>query len=421
VARAHVIAAAPAAATPEERRATAEERRATAWSCAYHFLLFAAYYTVRPLRDAMGLRGNVKTLPWLFAGTLAGIVVLTPLFAALVERLPRRRFVPIVYHFFAANLVVFFVVLHGAPSTTAARLFFIWTSVFNLFAISIFWGFMADRFDRAAAARRFGVIALGGTLGAMAGAAVTSLLAEPLGATNLTLVAALLLEASVLCFYRVAAGSELRNHDSDIPRKPVWHFAVALARSPYLLALAGYMLIYTVTSTFAYFEQARLVQAAVHGDAARAALFARMDLAVNLASVVLQASLTALLLRRAGVTATLLVLPAVTIIGFAVVALRPSLMTIVGFQVARRTADYFAARPARELCFVVVNREEKYAAKSFIDTFIYRGGDALAAGAFGLVGVVAPVVALPLCAAWMVVAIFLGRGLGRRQRQLATS
>jgi AAA family ATP:ADP antiporter len=397
--------------------ARADERRATAWACAYHFLLFAAYYTIRPLRDAMGLRGNVKTLPWLFAGTLAAIVVVTPLFAALVERLPRRKFLPLVYHFFAANLVVFFFVLRGTPTTTAARIFFVWTSVFNLFAVSIFLAFMAYRFDRDAAARRFGVIALGGTLGAMAGAAVTSFLAERIGATNLTLSAALLLEAAVLCFYRCAAGSAIRAREADAPKRPVWHFAVVLARSPYLLLLAGYMLIYTISSTFAYLEQARLVQASVHGDAARTALFARMDLAVNLASVVLQATLTSLLLRRAGVTATLLLLPALTFAGFAALAAHPTLALIVVFQVARRTTDYFAARPARELCFVVVGREEKYAAKSFIDTFIYRGGDALGASAFGIVGAVAPVVALPLCAAWVAVAIFLGR----RQRRLATA
>jgi AAA family ATP:ADP antiporter len=186
---------------------------------------------------------------------------------------------------------------------------------------------------------------------------------------------------------------------------------------PYLLALVAYMFFYTISSTFAYLEQARLVQASVHGDAARTALFARMDLAVNLASIVLQALFTSLLLRRAGVTATLLLLPAVTLAGFAALAARPSLWLIVGFQVARRTTDYFAARPARELCFVVVGREEKYAAKSFIDTFIYRGGDALGASAFGLVGAVAPIVAVPLCAVWIAVAIFLGG----RQRRLSTA
>lgn len=394
-----------------------DERRATAWACAYHFLLLAAYYTIRPLRDAMGLRGNVKTLPWLFAGTLAAIVVLTPIFAALVERLPRRRFVPLVYHFFAANLVAFFVILHGSPSTTAARAFFIWTSVFNLFAVSVFWGFMADRFDRAAAARRFGMIALGGTVGAMAGAGITSLFAARLGATNLTLLAALLLEAAVVCFHRIAATGELRARDADIPRKPVWHFVVVLARSPYLLAIAGYMFLYPITSTFAYFVQAELVQAAVHGDAARTVLFARMDLAVNCASVVLQATMTSLLLRRAGVTATLALLPAVTLAGFGALAVHPTLALIVGFQIVRRTVDYFAARPAREVCYVVVGREEKYAAKSFIDTFVYRGADAVGAGTFGVAAAAVPMLAVPLCVIWLGVAIFLGG----RQRRLADS
>ena len=394
-----------------------DERRAALWSSGYHFLLLAAYYTVRPLRDAMGLRGNVKTLPWLFVGTLAAMALATPLFAALVERLPRRRFLPLLYHFFAANLLVFFFVLRSSPSTVAARAFFIWTSVFNLFAVSVFWGFMADRFAAAAAARRFGFIALGGTAGAMAGAGLTSLLAERIGAANLTLVAALLLEAAVICFFQIAANREFRNRDSEIPHRPVWSFAAALVRSPYLLALAGYMLLYTTTSTFAYLEQARLAQAAVHGDAARTALFARMDLAVNLCSLVLQASATALLLRRAGITATLLILPTVTLLGFAGLALRPSLALLVVFQVARRTTDYFAARPARELCYVVVGRDEKYAAKSFIDTFVYRGGDALGASAFGLVGAVAPVVALPICAAWIAISVFLGA----RQRRRASS
>lgn len=393
-----------------------DERRAALWAAAYHFLLLAAYYTVRPLRDAMGLRGNVKTLPWLFVGTLAATVLLTPPFAALVERLPRRRFIPLVYHFFAANLVAFVLLLRASPSPTAARVFFIWTSVFNLFAVSVFWGFMADRFDAAAAARRFGMIALGGTLGAIAGAGLTSLVAESLGAANLTLVAALLLEGAIFCFYRVAAGAQ-SDGAAQIPRRPVWAFAVALVRSPYLIGIGGYMLIYTVTSSFAYFEQARLAQAAVPGDGARTALFARMDLAVNLCSVGLQATATPLLMRLAGVTATLSVLPLVTLAGFAALALRPSLALIVAFQVARRTADYFAARPAREACYVVVGREEKYAAKSFIDTFVYRSGDALGAGAFGLAGaVVAPVAALPLCAAWLVIAVFLGR----RQRRLAS-
>lgn len=384
-----------------------DEALAARWAFAYHFLLMAAWYVLRPLRDAMGLRGNVKTLPWLFVATLLATLVLAPPFAALVERTPRRRFVPLAYRFFALQLVAFALLLRGSPSVTIARVFFVWATVFTLFVVSVFWGVMADRFDAAGAARRFGMIALGGTLGAMAGAALDAWLAVPLGAANLALVAAALLEAALFCFRRVADGAF-----TDRPRapRPPWSFAVALVRSPYLLGIAGYLVLYTVTGTFAYFEQARLAQAAVHGDAARTQLFARIDLAVNLASVVLQALATPLLMRRAGVTATLTLLPLVTLAGFAALAARPSLSLIVAFQIARRTTDYFAARPAREACWVVVGREEKYAAKSFLDTFVYRGGDAIGAGAFGLVGAVAaPWIALPLCALWIAVALFVGR------------
>jgi AAA family ATP:ADP antiporter len=404
--------------------ALAAERRVTAWAAAYHFLLLSSYYVVRPLRDAMGLKGDVKKLPWLMLATLVAMALTTPLFAALVDRLPRRRFVPLVYHLLALQLGGFAIALAGTPSVVVARAFFIWASVFNLFAVSVFWGFMADRFAPAAAARRYGVIAFGGTLGAMAGAAIATLLASRIDPARLPWIAALLLEAAVFCFFRVSNGATLRPRstvadatvvvtgvaDADkAPAQGTWHFVRTLAHSPYLGAIAGYMLLYTITSTFAYLEQARLVQAAVHGDAARTALFARMDLWVNLASLVLQALCTRWLLDKGGVTVTLSILPALTLAGFAALAIHPSLGLIIAFQIARRTTDYFAARPARELCYVVVDRESKYAAKSFIDTFVYRGGDALGAAAFGLVGVVAPVVALPVCAVWLVLTLVLGR------------
>jgi AAA family ATP:ADP antiporter len=201
------------------------------------------------------------------------------------------------------------------------------------------------------------------------------------------------------------------------PRLGTLHFARTLVHSRYLGAIAGYMLLYTITSTLAYLEQARLVHAALRDDAARTALFARIDLWVNLATLALQARCTRWLLVRAGVTLTLLTMPALTLAGFAALALRPSLALLIAFQVARRTVEGVAARPARELCYIAVDRESKYAAKSFIDTFVYRSGDALGAAAFAVVGTVAPVVALPVCLAWLV----LATALGRLQRRLSTT
>jgi AAA family ATP:ADP antiporter len=251
----------------------------------------------------------------------------------------------------------------------------------------------------------------------MAGAGIATTLTTAIGPSRLPFVAAFLLEATVFCFHRISHDGEPRDGAVDVPpRHSLWDLARTLSRSPYLGAIAGYMLLYTITSTFAYLEQARLVQSSVVGDAARTALFARMDLWVNVASIALQALATRWLLARAGVTITLLLLPILTLAGFAALALRSSLILVVGFQVARRTTDYFAARPARELCYVVVDRDAKYAAKSFIDTFVYRGGDALGAGAFGLVGVIAPVVAIAVCTIWLAIAFILGRMQHRLSR-----
>ena len=188
-----------------------------------------------------------------------------------------------------------------------------------------------------------------------------------------------------------------------------------LVRSPYLLGIAGYLFCYTITSTFAYFEQARIVSAAIADERARAALFARVDLWVNLASVIMQATLTAALLGRLGVARTLALLPLLTMAGFALLIVHPTLAALVVFQVVRRAVDYAAARPARELCFTVLDRDDKYASKSFIDTFIYRGGDMLGAATSGLVGGAAAWCALPVCAIWIGVALFVGA----RQARLA--
>ncbi|MGA8917356.1 MAG: MFS transporter, partial [Pseudolabrys sp.] len=175
--------------------ATPQERAAALWSFAYFFALLAGYYVLRPLRDQMGIAGGVKNLPWLFTATFITLLVAQPLYGALVARLPRARFIPIVYHFFVANLVLFWVLLtFGVETVLVARIFFVWVSVFNLFAVAVFWSFMADLFTSEQGKRLFGFIGAGGTAGALLGPIMTIWLSVPLGPVNLMIAAAVLLE-----------------------------------------------------------------------------------------------------------------------------------------------------------------------------------------------------------------------------------
>ncbi|HEX2569555.1 MAG TPA: MFS transporter [Polyangia bacterium] len=407
-----------------------EEYAALLWGGAYYFCLLASYYVLRPLRETVGVAGGVKNLPYLFLGTLAGTLALNPLLSWLVSRFPRRRFVPWVYHFFAAHILIFYALMRGfelGKDPFLARVFFVWTSVFNLFVVSVFWGFMADLFRQEQGKRLFGFIGLGGTLGAMAGAAATEHLSR-LGPVHLLLLSAALLEVAVVCISRlvrlfrvdaVAPGTPATKGAQGGTGKNVLDGVTRVLGSPYLLGICLFMLLYTLTSTFLYFEQARLV-ASLKGDAARTGMFARIDFYVNVVTMLCQVLITGRLLERLGVGPTLVALPVITLLGFVGLAVVPGLGLLLAFQVLRRGMDYGVTRPAREVLFTVLAREDKYQAKSFIDTFVYRGGDALAAAVYNLLAAggmsVLTLVTLPLCILWAVVSLLLGR----RQAQLAT-
>src|SRR6266853_1267723 len=191
--------------------ATAPERSAALWSFVYFFTLLAGYYVLRPLRDQMGIAGGVKNLPWLFTATFLSLLAAQPLYGELVARLPRVRFISIVYHFFVANLVLFWVLLtFDVEKVIVARVFFVWVSVFNLFAVAVFWSFMADLFSSEQGKRLFGFIGAGGTAGALLGPVVTIVLSVPLGPTNLLIAAAVFLEAAVLCVHQLERSGNAR-------------------------------------------------------------------------------------------------------------------------------------------------------------------------------------------------------------------
>ncbi|HZN55950.1 MAG TPA: hypothetical protein VFB67_11600 [Candidatus Polarisedimenticolaceae bacterium] len=392
------------------------------WAFLYFFAILCAYYILRPLRDEMGIIGGVKNLPWQFTGTFVVMLLAVPVYSAVVARFPRRTIIPIVYRFCAINLLAFLLFDRaGVSPVWIARVFFVWVSVFSLFVVSIFWSFMVDTFGQAQGKRLFGAIAAGGSLGAIAGPALAAALVRPWGRPALYVASALLLEGGVFCVRRLVAwGRTAEAEDAGrAPDRPVGGgvlagFRLALA-SPYLLAISGMMLAYTVTSTVIYADQARIVSASIADPSARTALFATIDLWVNVVALLLQSLVTGWVLTALGIAAALCVLPILTAGGFLGMAGVPGLAALVAVQIARRGTQYGLERPSREVLFTVVSTEEKYKAKAFIDTIVFRGGDAASIWAYDAVRSLGPPPAavttgmLVVCAAWIGLAIVASR------------
>jgi AAA family ATP:ADP antiporter len=399
-----------------------QEVSATLLGFAWFFCLLGGYYLLRPLRDALGLAGGAEELQWLFTGTFVAMLALVPLFGALVTKLPPSRFVPLGYRFFTAGILVFCVLIaNGVQSVWVGRVFFVWISVFNLFVISIFWSVLADCFSNEQGRRLFGFIAAGGTAGTFAGPLLAASLVTVLGPVALTLAAALLLEAALQCFYRLyprggATGLHQDNAGAATATgdlRPIGGGMLSglslIARSPYLLGVCAYLMLHTAASTFMYFEQGRIVAGAFADTASRTRFFALVDLGVSTLTLLLQLFVTGRLMKRLGIGTALVLLPIVSALAFAAVALSPGVPVLAAAaQALRRAFDYAIARPAREVLFTVVGREAKYKAKykakNAIETVVYRSGDAisgwisagLGALGFGFAGLAA--LAIPLAA-----------------------
>jgi ATP:ADP antiporter, AAA family len=403
--------------------ATPQERAAALWSFGYFFALLAGYYVLRPLRDQMGIAGGVKNLPWLFTATFVTLIVAQPLYGALVAKLPRARFIPIVYHFFVANLALFWLLLTlDIAPVIVARVFFVWVSVFNLFAVAVFWSFMADLFTAEQGKRLFGFIGAGGTAGALLGPVITIWLSVPLGAVNLLIAAAVLLEIAVFCVYRLehaaAARAEAQSGVRAEPERVGGNAFAAVPeviRSPYLLGVGLWVSLLSFCATIVYFEQANIIAAAVHDRDTQTRLFAGIDLAVGLLSLATQLLVTGQVLKRFGTGIAAGALPGVYVVGFAALFLSPTLAVVVTLQVVQRWMNFAIANPARQVFFTVLARGEKYKAKNLIDVVVYRGSDALYGWVFdslqalGLkLGGIA-LVALPVAAGWLILSVALGR------------
>jgi len=378
---------------------------------------------LRPLRDQMGIAGGTRALPWLFTATFVTLLAAQPLYGALVAKLPRARFIPIVYHFFVVNLAVFWVLLAlGIEPVIVARVFFVWVSVFNLFAVAVFWSFMADLFTSEQGKRLFGFIGAGGTAGALLGPTITIALAVPLGPHNLLIAAIVFLEIAVFCAWWLERSAGVQQGGSrEAARMGGSAFAgiSRLFRSPYLLGVAAWVSLLSFGATMLYFMQANVVSAAVKGAGEQTRIFASIDLAVGLLTLATQVFATGRFLQRFGTGIAAGALPAVYLVGFLAIAWSPSLAVVLGFQVVQRWMNFAIANPARQVFFTVVDREDKYKAKNLIDVVVYRGSDALygwvydTLHAVGLkIGAIA-LCALPVAVAWLILSMALGRSQER--------
>jgi ATP:ADP antiporter, AAA family len=413
-----------------------EEVRAMLTSFAFFFFLLSSYFVLRPIRDAVAAASGVANIPRLFTATLTATLLLNPMFSWLVVRFPIRRVIPISYHFFVVNLLVFYCVLRYVSSAEGSnvdvwmgRAFFIWTTVFALFNTSIFWCLMADVFRSEQAKRVFGFIGVGGTLGSIIGSAATASLAPKLGAVNLLLVSAVLIELGVLTIVRFplhghgdpANAARRGARDADIIGGSVWGGFTSVARSPYLLGICAFMILFTIGSTFLYIEQADIVGRFYVDRTARTAVLARVELAAQLLTVTTQIFFTGRIIRWLGLAVSLALIPLITMFGFGALGLMPTFYALSVLIVLRRAGNFSITNPAMEVLFTVVKREDKYKAKNIIETFVYRGGDQI--GAWSYAGLAAvgltlsgiSFAAVPIALVWLV----LGLWLGRKQATLA--
>jgi len=409
-----------------------EELASVLVAALFFFFVLTALMLLRPARDALGMQRGIESVRWLFIGTAVVTLLVNPLFAWLVSRYRRIYFISATYAFFALGLVGFWALLAFAPDAVgiaSGQVFYVWFSVFNLFATMVFWALMADRFTLEQSKRFFALIAVGGTLGAIFGPWLAQQLAQPLGTPSLLLVSAGFLLLAIFAAWAVArsqprtlteAADAAPAQQHEVIGGSAWDGFKAVFQSRYLAGIAGYLVILTIMATFLYFT--RLAMVAELGDDTdlRTTVFARIDFYVQVTTLLLQAVLAGHLMKRIGVAATLALLPVTVALGFIGLAVVGSLAALIVFEATFRAIQRAITRPARETLYTVVGREDKYKSKAFIDTFVYRGGDVIGAQVDGVLarlglGLAALTsIVLPLALVWAAIGIWLGREQRRR-------
>lgn len=408
------------------------------------FCLFSGYFMLRPLRESMGIMAGIENLQWLFTATFFVMLVTVPMFAWLSSRVPRLHFIDWVYGFFCLNLLLFTGLFQFAGENIwLARVFYVWISVYNLFVVSVAWSLMADVFDGRQAKRLFAFIAAGASVGGLAGPAMSALLVGEIGQAGLVLLAgvllgiALALKSPLMRWREIGGAGRQDAPPVESTRQPVvgnpFSGFTRVMQSPYLLAIAGFVVLLATVATFLYFEQARLVAERFPDQASQIRVFGIIDFIVQAGALLSQLFITGRIAQKMGVRTLLAIVPMVVCVGFIGLALAPSFALLAVLMIVRRIGEYAFVRPGREMLFAPLDAESKYKAKGFIDTVVYRGGDAVSGwikSALDMLGQGALLVALvgAACALlWAALGWQLGsradrlssgdRGSGREERQ----
>lgn len=410
-----------------------DELQAVAWSFLYFFCVLSSYFMLRSVREAMAIVSGVQTIPWLFTGTFVLMMMATPVFGWIASKYPRRTFLPWIYWFFVANILAFFGVFSYSLANDlsiawTSRVFFVWLSVFNLFVVSVFWSFMADIYDKEQSHRLFGVISAGGSAGAILGPILTALLVTRIGFQNILPISAFVLSLGVFCIFKLRNWVQVR-HERDNAAKTVesskplggtaWAGLKFVLTTPYFRAIAIALACANFLGVVTYIYVADLVSTTFEGTDKQTQIYAILDTAVNATSFIGQLLIVRQVVKRAGVGWTLAILPIASVALFLALTIHPVFIVIAVLQVLRRSITFGLTKPTTDMLYVVVSPEEKYKAKNFIETAVYRAWDAIASwivrgiGGLGLTGVAA--VCIPIALAWTWLALWIGREYRRRE------
>ncbi len=374
----------------------------------------------------MGIVNGAINMQWLFTGTFVAMLLVVPVFALLIAKNSIRSVLLFSYSFFVANILLFYALFEiFGPTRIVAISFFIWLSVFNLFVVSLFWSFMADIFSSKSSKRFFGIIASGGSLGALTGPVIAKYLSAQFSISLLLLFAAAFLLMALFCILSLLALSPKKNHfnraaqHSSIAVTDLFEGVKMITKSSYLLGIVGFVVLYTSISTVLYFEQAHIVEKTLTGTSARIGYFSNIDFTVNAIAIIGQFFFTSKIVKMVGLSIVMASIPFIMGLGLIFLGLNPSLSIISILMIIHRSGNFVLLRPGKEILFTVTSFDEKYKTKNFIDTAIYRGGDALVGWMFaGLVAIgwglgAIAFLAIPIAFLWS----YIGFTLGKHQKQ----